>query len=206
VVTDGLASARFTGALRTIYKPGCTPRTGVHLNYNDTVSNLLWYAVRTNSRQETRVLDNLCAWQVEAFAPKIEERRYPSSAKKPVYLIKPLFPNYVFARFDVNTTLHKIKFTRGVNDVVTFGGMPTPVDDEIIALIKLRTDESGLINFSETFQEGDEVVIKSGPLKTFNGVFVRGTNDAQRVLILLNCVAFQPHIEIEREFLTKAQG
>jgi transcriptional antiterminator RfaH len=173
------------------------------LSYNDAISNLLWYVVRTNSRQETRVLNNLAAWQVEAFAPKIEERHYPSYARKPVYVIKPLFPNYVFARFDANTTLHKIRFTRGVNDVVTFGDMPTPVDDEIIALIKSRTDEYGMVSLGETFHEGDEVLIKSGPLKTFNGVFVRGTNDAQRVLILLNCVTYQPHIEIEREFLTK---
>ena len=172
---------------------------------NDIVSNLLWYVVRTNPRQESRVHDNLEAWQVESFAPTVEERRYPSNAKKPVYVVKPLFANYVFARFDVNTTLHKVRYTRGVSHVVTFGGMPTPVDDEIIALIKSRSDERGVVRIAETFQEGDEVLIKSGPLKTFNGVFVRGTNDAQRVLILLNSVAFQPYLEIDREFLAKAQ-
>jgi transcriptional antiterminator RfaH len=140
---------------------------------------------------------------VETFAPKIQEQRYPSYSSKPVYITKPLFPNYIFVRFDVNTSLHNIRFTRGVNDVVTFGCVPTPVDDEIIALIKSRINEKGLIDIGEHFQEGDEVMIKSGPLKTFSGVFVRGTNDVERVMILLDCVTYQPHIEIERGFLQK---
>jgi transcriptional antiterminator RfaH len=173
------------------------------LSYDEAVSNLLWYVVRTNSRQEERVLKNLAAWQVETFAPKIKEQRYPSYSSKPNYIIKPLFPNYIFVRFDVDASLHNIRYTRGVNDVVTFGDMPTPVDDEIIALIKSRINEQGLVNIGESFQEGDEVLIKSGPLKTFSGVFVRGTNDRERVMILLDCVTYQPHIEIERGFLMK---
>lgn len=167
----------------------------------DNTINLVWYVVRTNFRQEERVLKNLDALHVETFAPKMEEYRYPSYSSKPSYVVKPLFPNYIFARFDARTSYRKVRFTRGVNDIVSFGAAPAPVDDEILLLMKSRINEKGLISIDEGFKEGDEVTIRSGPLKNFNGIFVRGTNDAERVMILLNSVNYQAHIEIERDFL-----
>ena len=61
--------------------------------------------------------------------------------------------------------------TRGVRDVVRFGGRPVPVEDEVIAFIKSRQQEDGLVRVGELLQKGDEVEIKSGPLQKLVGIF-----------------------------------
>lgn len=164
---------------------------------------LLWYVVRTNVQQEDRVVSNLNAWQVESFAPKIKERRPSSRSIKPVYAIKPLFPDYVFARFDALEKLHKIRFTRGVCEVVTFGGEPKSVDGEIISALKSRINGEGLVKLDDDFQKGDRVSIKGGPFRGFNGVFERKTSCFERVIILLNSVGSQTRVEIDRDLLTE---
>src|SRR5215211_1875734 len=97
-----------------------------------TQKNSNWYAVRTHVNQESRAEANLKAWQLETFFPKIKEQRRNQFSGALTSLTKPLFPRYIFARFDLERSLHKVSFVRGVQNVVSFGGIPSPVDDEII--------------------------------------------------------------------------
>ena len=93
-----------------------------------------WYAIHTKPKQEGRAHSNLRARGVETFTPRVGERRYtPAGHVKNE--IKPLFPQYIFARFDASRMLHQVCFTRGIHSVVRFGGDdPTPIDNEIIAI------------------------------------------------------------------------
>ena len=97
--------------------------------------DLCWYAIHTKPREEDRALSNLMAWHVETFAPKIRQSQRSQLKGKPAYSVRPLFPNYIFARFQL-INLHKIRFTRGVQNVVGFGGQVAPVDDAAIELIR----------------------------------------------------------------------
>src|ERR1044072_7426163 len=99
-------------------------------------NHLQWYVIHTNPKQEDRAECNLRAWQVETFNPKIRTCRRNEFTGEPVYSVKPLFPRYFFARFKVNELFHKVRFTRGVHDVVSFGDYPTAVHDDMIAIIK----------------------------------------------------------------------
>jgi transcriptional antiterminator RfaH len=163
-----------------------------------------WYVIHTNPKQEDRAFNNLKAWNVEAFSPKLCERRYNKFAGAPTYTVKPLFPRYIFARFAARHMLHKVSFTRGVNGVVNFGGGPTPVDDEIIEIIRLQTDADGFTRIGEELRLGDKVVIKDGPLKNFTGIFEREVKHTDRVMLLLNTISYQSHVIIERELIRKA--
>src|SRR5215470_17394840 len=87
-----------------------------------------WYVVQTKPRQDGRAESNLQHWRVQTFAPKIRElRRSPSGASS--YRLAPLFPNYLFARFDAEALAAKIRLTRGIQRIVGFGECATPVDD-----------------------------------------------------------------------------
>ena len=163
----------------------------------------LWYAVYTKTGEEDRVERNLQAWRVETFTPKIGERRPAGYVGKPPAVIKPLFPRYLFARFDLGESLHKICFTRGVHSVVSFGGRPSPVADEVIELIKSRRGEDDLVRVGEEFSAGDRVMINSGPLKNFVGIFEGATRDRERVSILLSALSYQSHVLIERNAVKK---
>ncbi|HWS54863.1 MAG TPA: transcription termination/antitermination NusG family protein [Pyrinomonadaceae bacterium] len=164
--------------------------------------SLSWYVIHTNPKQEERAHNNLTAWHVESFSPRIRERRLNRLTGASSFVSKPLFPRYIFARFDPRH-LHKIRFTRGVHGVVSFGDRPTPVADEVIEVIQSRVDVDGFVKRGETFAPGDKVQVKDGPLKDLVGIFERETSEADRVMILMVTVSYQARIEIERDYLAK---
>jgi transcriptional antiterminator RfaH len=114
-----------------------------------------------------------------------------------------LFPGYIFARFEGIKMLHNIRFTRGVAYVVSFGGLPAPVSDEVIGEIEARMDQNGIVRNAPALNPGDEVVIYSGILRNFVGVFERELPGSKRVQILLNSVAYSARVEVSRLEVTK---
>lgn len=170
-----------------------------------TIETPRWYAIHTKPKEEDRANSNLQSWRVETFTPKIKEQRVNQLTGKKTALIKPLFPRYIFARFDASKMLHKIYYTRGVHSVVSFGDSPVPVDDEAIAFIQSRVEKDGFIKFDDVLAPGDEVTIKEGPLKGFNGVFSRAIKDTDRVMILLTSVTYQASIVLDREQVRKTK-
>lgn len=160
-----------------------------------------WYAVRTKPKEEDRAYSNLQAWQVETFMPKVKEL-HPSNVGGGRYVTKPLFSRYLFARFDVESQLHKINYTRGVQSVVSFGGSPVSIDDKVIDLIKEQIDDDGFIRIDD-FRAGDSVRINSGPLQNIEGVFERKLKDKDRVKILLNTMNYGSHLVIDRSMVEK---
>ncbi len=141
---------------------------------------------------------------VPIFNPKIRERRYNQFVIAPTYVTKPLFPRYIFAQFKINDLYHKVRFTRGVYSVVSFGEGPTPIDEEIITLIQFNIKEDGFVRIDEEIRLGDRVIVKDGPLKNFTGIFDREMKDTDRIRILLETVSYQAHIEIDRDIVRKA--
>ncbi|HVF89323.1 MAG TPA: transcription termination/antitermination NusG family protein [Blastocatellia bacterium] len=167
-------------------------------------SDLSWYVIHTNPRQEDRADSNLRAWGVETFSPRIMDRRFNPYTGKPSFMVKPLFQGYIFARFQASDSLHKVRFTRGVQSVISSGGDPVRVEDAIIATIRSRMSADGFIRLGDALKPGDEVVIKDGPLKDFTAIFEREMKDADRVMILLKTVSYQAHYVIARELVRKA--
>jgi transcriptional antiterminator RfaH len=164
---------------------------------------LHWYAIHTHPKQEDRAEMNLRAGGVETFAPKHKQRTYNRQSKGLTYRTKPLFPGYIFARFDFEEQLHDVRFTRGVHSVVSFGHTYVPVDDEIINIIQERKTKDGFILLGPDLKQGDELVVVHGPFKGFKGIFERDMKDADRVIILLKTVSYQSHVMLERELLQK---
>jgi transcriptional antiterminator RfaH len=163
----------------------------------------LWYAIHTNPRQEMRVESNLQAWGVEAYLPKIKERHLNQFSSKYTWLIKPLFLRYLFARFRFNLYGHKIRYTRGVREIVGFGETPLSIDDEIIKLIQSRHDELGYVKLEDEIRPGDQIVVKDGIFKGIHGIFERNISNSDRVMILLKSIQFQARIIVDRDALRK---
>lgn len=160
-----------------------------------------WYVIRTHPKQEDRVDNNLRASGLETFTPRIKDCRFNQYTGDPVITIKHLFPSYIFARFGAADALHRVRFSRGVRNVVSFGEKPAKIDDDIIDLIRSRVREDGLVKIGPSLKAGDRVVIKSGPLKSFTGVLESEMKPAERVMILLKTVSYQAHYIIQPELL-----
>lgn len=173
------------------------------MGYEGMVDAPRWYAISTKIRQEDRAESNLRAWGVETFTPRIKERWRNPFTGEPGFITKALFPRYLFARFSVYELLHKVNFTRGVVGVVSCNGLPTPVDDEIIALIMSRRGDDGFIRIGEELHPGDKVVIEDGPLKNLAGIFEQRLKGEGRVSVLLTAINYQGRVLIDEESLRR---
>jgi len=158
-----------------------------------------WYAIHTHPKQETRAEENLKAWHVETFFPRIRDCRFNEFTGEPSYFIKPLFPGYFFARFALNSMFHKVRFTRGVHSVVSIGSDPAQVDDRVIEIIAAQIDEAGFVKIGAELELGAKVLIQAGPFKGLTGIFQREASAADRIRILLDSVCFQAHVEVPRK-------
>ena len=165
-----------------------------------TVADIpFWYAIHTHPKQENRAESNLQAWNVETFIPRIRDYHFNEFTNEPSYFVKPLFPGYLFARFALNSLLHKVRFTRGVHSVVCIGGAPAQVDDRVIEIIASQIDEAGFVKIGADLEPGAKVLIQAGPFKGLTGIFQREASAADRIRILLDSVCFQAHVEVPRK-------
>lgn len=89
----------------------------------------------------------------------------------------------------------KVELTHGVTYVVSFGGGPASVPDEVIEEIKLGMD--GGFARPDSLQPGDNVIVTSGPFAELRGVFHREISGTERAVILLRALQ-SARIELSR--------
>lgn len=144
---------------------------------------------------------NLSNASFEIFIPWVKKKRFirGSSQSTP----QPFFPCYIFVRFEPSKHYHTIKYTRGVRDIVGTPGSPWPVSDELIDIIKSQINEEGFVITGTDIEVGDTVEIMDQPLEGFAGIFESEMKDSDRVIVLLNTIAYQARVEIERGALKK---
>src|SRR5207244_5508677 len=92
-----------------------------------------WYALQLRTRFEKVVAMHLRGKGYEEFLPTYTSRRHWSDRVREIEL--PLFPGYIFCKFDVTDRLPLLVIP-GVMSVVSFGGTPMPVPEREIAAIE----------------------------------------------------------------------
>ena len=156
-----------------------------------------WYAVNTQPRREEVAELNLRRLGVETFFPRIREERVIRRRREVV--TGPLFPGYLFARFDLATSFRAVNYARGVKQVVSFGAVPAPVDEEVLDAIKARL-EDGFVRLSPpALRPGQAVRIEEGPLRGLDAVFERELTGRQRVVLLLRALAYDARVVVAAE-------
>jgi transcriptional antiterminator RfaH len=161
----------------------------------------LWYVIQTKPKKEEEASSYLLPKGVEIFHPLMES--FAPRNGGIVKELKPLFPGYIFGKFDLDKDFTLVRWGRGVKKILGFGDYPTPVSEEVIALIKQRADIHGIVKKTCHFEPHDLVRIKSGHLKDLLGVFDRWVSDSERVRILMNLIGYQPAIEMHYSMLEK---
>jgi transcriptional antiterminator RfaH len=159
-----------------------------------------WYVVRTKPKQELRAEANLRAEEVEVFAPRIRQPFSHRGSTSCSDRVEPLFPSYIFARFDFVTFYRKIRLTRGVHAIVGLGEAATPIDDATIEALMSRVETDGFVRVYAP-RQGDLVDIVGGPLRSLTGVFESGLNGGDRVRILLTMLASSARVELPKAFI-----
>ena len=161
----------------------------------------LWYVIQTKPKKEGEATNYLSTKGVEIFSPLMETFSTRNGRMNKEF--KPLFPSYIFGKFDLYQNYPLVRWARGVKKVLGFGGYPIPVSEEVIETIKGRTDSDGVVRKTYHFEPNDVIRIKSGPLKDLLGIFDRWVSDSERVRILLNLIGYQPAVELHYSMIEK---
>jgi len=172
------------------------------MNISESIDRRRWYAVHSKPKQELRADSNLRYWGVETLMPKRSDPPWDRLSRI-TDRVRPLFPGYLFARFDADALLSKVRLTRGVHSVVGFGEQGTPIDDAIITFIRGRLQEDGFVRIKEP-RPGDVVTIINGPLRSLTGIFERELRDQDRVVILLTVINAQAHVNVAKADVRRA--
>jgi transcriptional antiterminator RfaH len=161
----------------------------------------LWYVIQTKPKKEEEAESYLSTRGVEMFNPLMETFALRNGGMNKE--LKPLFPGYIFGKFDLEQNYPLVRWARGVKKILGFGSYPTPISEEIIEIIKGRTDTQGIVRVKYHFEPNDVVRIKTGPLKDLLGIFERWLSNSERVKILLNLIGYQPAVEIHCSMIEK---
>jgi transcriptional antiterminator RfaH len=154
-----------------------------------------WYAVNTKPRQEALAAQNLKRLGVECFNPQIKQTKSVRGYRKTV--VSPLFPSYLFAKFDMGTHYRAVNFAQAVRKVVTFGAAPAEIEDKLIESIRTKLVDGFLTVQPASFNQGQPVRIEGGPFSGLEAVFEREMDDRERVVLLLRALSFQARVVVE---------
>jgi len=155
-----------------------------------------WYVIRTKAGDEARAKTNLFNQEIEIFLPLFKSHYLRGG--KMVRVIKPLFPNYLFARLDPELHYARVKWTRGVSRILGNREGPVPISGVVVQTIRSRLGEDNLVELEEEMKEGDVVQVTSGPLKDLLGVFQKRMSGKDRVRILLNLIGVDVPVQISK--------
>jgi len=140
---------------------------------------LPWFAVHVRTRHETAIAGFLEAKGYQQFVPLYKAKKRWSDRVK--VLDAPLFPGYLFCRFDPQHRLPILK-TPGVIQIIGYNRIPTPIDE--MELNAIRTViASGLQTQPWPFLAvGERVRIESGSLRGLDGIVVKMKENHRLVL------------------------
>ena len=160
-----------------------------------------WFCVRSQIKHEHIAAGRLRQLPgVDVFCPRVRFQRATRRGK--VWFTEAMFPNYLFARFELRD-LRIIKAAYGVAGVVHFGNYFAPVPETVIAELRTALDDSDLKVFPDAVQPGDEVVIADGPFMGITAVVQRLLPAKDRVRVLLEFLGRPLETELAHASLVK---
>jgi len=147
-----------------------------------------WFVVRTKAKREDYAVQQLERRSVAVFSPRVLEYGRDQ--------ITPLFPGYVFVHISVAEQYYRVVWAPGVRYFVAFGGVPTPIPDSVIYLIRSSAGAGDVVRQLPAFRQGDRVQITSGPLAGLVAVIQQPCSQQGRVRVLLDFLRQGASVEL----------
>lgn len=138
---------------------------------------------------------------VEVFLPRIRFKR--ATRRGPAMVTEALFPNYLFARFDWQTSLRQVQHARGVRGVVHFGERWPTINEAIIEDLRRAVGTTELCVIPDQLAPGDEVEIVGGNFQGLQAVVTRVMPNRERVAVLMEFLGRQTSIELPADAIIK---
>ena len=159
----------------------------------DQMNLLHWYALRTRSRHEKLVRDQLSSQGIEPLLPTVTRLSQWKDRKKEVEV--PLFSGYCFVRFSQEEKL-LVQKVSGVVEIVGSGSHPEPIPDEEIQGLKTLMASVLPYDPHPYLHEGMMVEVVRGPLRGVRGILLR-KEKRHRLVIGIRLIQQAAAVEID---------
>jgi transcriptional antiterminator RfaH len=162
-----------------------------------------WFAVHTKPHREVLAAARLGQLHLEVLLPRLRQEQWVAGVVR--WVLKPLFPGYLFARFCPLLFGEVVRYVPGVVGVVGNRQSPIPVEPEIVASIRQRIQADGFVRLqAHHYHPGEKVWIDQGPFAGWMAEVEREWDDGRRVAILLGAL-HQAHMLVPPRWLLPAE-
>lgn len=156
--------------------------------------NSCWFAIQVKTGFEFKISSVLKSKGYEEYVPTCR------SMKRGRDLFEvPLFPGYVFCRFDPNVRA-PIVTTPGVIRVVGYGRTPAFLSDSEMQAVQTVVNSNLPAKPHSYTVPGQRVRIREGPLRGVEGNIAQ-TGDRQRLIVSLSLLQRSIAVEVEPAWL-----
>ena len=161
-----------------------------------------WFCVRSQPKHEHIAAAHLQREPgIEVYLPRIRFKR--ATRRGPVWFTEALFPNYLFARFDLAACLRQVCHSRGVRGVVHFGDRWPIVPESVIEELRVTLGGEPVHVIREALQPGETVQIAGGVFHGLRAVITRAMPRRERVAVLLESLGRQTTVELPNAALIR---
>jgi len=168
---------------------------------SDSTENF-WFCLKSKPRQEAVAVRNLRAvGEIEIFFPRIRRTRRGHEKNKEV--IEPLFPGYIFVKFNPEDSQGTVKSTRGVLHLVSKGGKAVDVDNKVIDELKALGPEGILSMLDEELKVGAKIKVIRGIFAGSEGEVLKLATPQKRIAVLLTLLGAQQSVEMPMDDVTQ---
>lgn len=157
-----------------------------------------WFALQARSRHENAVAMQLQGKGYDPFLPLYKVRRRWSDRIKEIEL--PLFPGYLFCRFNPSDRL-PILVTPGIVQIVGIAKTPVPIEETEIANIRTAV-ESDLPKQVWPFRQvGQRVRVEYGPLQGLEGLLL-SIKGRHRLILSVTLLQRSVAVEVDESWVS----
>jgi len=168
---------------------------------SETAENF-WFCLKSKPRQEAVAVRNLRAvGEIEIFFPRIRRTRRGHEKNKEV--IEPLFPGYIFVKFNPEDSQGTVKSTRGVLHLVSKGGKAVDVENKVIEELKALGPEGILSMLDEELKVGAKIKVIRGIFAGSEGEVLKLATPQKRIAVLLTLLGAQQSVEMPMDDVTQ---
>jgi transcription antitermination factor NusG len=158
-----------------------------------------WFALHVRSRHEKSVHAQLQAKQQDVFLPLYAAKRKWADRSRVVAL--PLFPGYVFCRFNL-ASRYSVLATSGVIDLVRAGAEPSAIENSEIQALQLIVSSRVAAEPHARLVKGQRVVMTRGPLNGLTGTLTSIRNSV-RLVVSVELLCRSVLVEIDRDWIAE---
>jgi transcription antitermination factor NusG len=160
-----------------------------------------WYALAVKPQHEFRVFQGLKDLpEVEGFLPSYKDKRIWSDRVK--ILDAPLFPGYVFARFEYPSRRVPVLRIAGVRSIIGFGSSPSPLAEDEIGTIRTLVNSTFPVRPWPFLREGQRVRVEHGPLRGVEGIILE-QKDEWRMVVSVELLQRSVSVLLDRSVLRR---